>query len=309
MSRWIRQYLSPDEYHAHRVGAALASGRTSVQNWEVLSIGVYGPALVLDGAIQSARGDECCYHEALHLPIQMARPHARRVLLIGGANGGSLPRVFALPDLEHVTLLDVDSELHAVSRDVLAHMHGTTLDDPRVRLRFGPPDAEVAALAEMGERYDLIVADTPDATAGSYSARLFAIERIGAIARLLAPDGLFVTQAGQAHPLACEFTARVRRTLEEAFAEVVLYTHHVPSFGLPWCFAVCGERARAVAALEPDAIDAHLSSLGLRPRAYDGETHRHMFALPRFLRDALADRARGAAPITLEKPEHVIVTD
>lgn len=308
MTRWIRQHLSAGELHAHRAGETIAGGRTKVQQWEVVALGDYGPALLLDGCVQSARGDEACYHEALHLPAQMAHPHARRVLLIGGANGGSLPRVRLLPDLQHVTLIDVDRELHETSRRLLAPMHGDSLEDGRLRLVFGEPDVEAAALAEAGDSFDLIIADTPDATADSYSARLFALERIDVLARLLAPDGLFVTQAGQAHPLACRFAARVRKTLEAVFPHVALYAHHVPSFGVPWCFAIAGRGRGDIAGLDPADIDRRLLDL---PRdalkAYDGSTHRHMFALPRVLREALTAEAGRARPITLGDPEHVVV--
>ncbi|MGJ3264483.1 MAG: hypothetical protein ACFE0R_14725 [Salinarimonas sp.] len=308
MTRRLSQQLRPGETHEHRVDAVLAAGRTPVQSWELLRLGGYGPALVLDGAIQSTAGDEACYHEALHLPAQMAHPEARRVLLIGGANGGSLPRVLLLPRLEHVTLVDVDADLHAVSRSARAELHGDSVADPRLRLVFGAPDEEVAALAARGERFDLVVADTPDATEGSYSARLFAIERIGAIRDLLADGGLFVTQAGQAHPLACRFTARVLATLRGAFADVALYTHNVPSFGTPWCFAMAGADLSGLRALEPGTIDVRLAALPQNAlEAYDGETHRHMFAVPRVLRAALAREATDAEPIRLASPEHVVV--
>ncbi|WP_372425023.1 hypothetical protein [Salinarimonas chemoclinalis] len=308
MTRRLPQQLAPGETHEHRVDRVLAHGRTAIQGWELLELGIYGPALVLDGAIQSTAGDEACYHEALHMPAQMARPDARRVLLIGGANGASLPRVLLLPALEHVTLVDVDAELHAVSRTARAGLHGTSLEDPRLDLVFGAPDAEVAALAAAGARFDLVIADTPDATEGSYSARLFAAERIGAIRDLLAPGGLFVTQAGQAHPLACGFTARVLATLRGAFADVALYTHNVPSFGTPWCFAIAGGDLSALHALEPATIEARLARLPAGALvAYDGETHRHMLALPRALREALARAAPTAEPIRLDAPAHVVV--
>lgn len=310
MTRWLGQRISPGETHNHSVTGVLAAGRTQVQGWELLQLAGYGTALVLDGAIQSTERDEACYHEALHLPAQMARPDARRVLLIGGANGGSLPRALLLSKLEHVTIIDIDAQLHAISRRMRAEMHGGSLDDSRVRLIFGVPDEEVSLLAERGERFDLIIADTPDATEGSYSARLFALERIGKLHELLVDGDLFVTQAGQAHPLTCRLTARIIATLESVFTDTALYTHNVPSFGIPWCFAIAGTDLSALHALEPSVIDRRLAALPSGTlTAYDGETHRHMFAVPRFLRTALAREGAAASPIRLDAPEYVVVAE
>lgn len=309
MTRWVRQYLSADEYHAHRVNSRAAAGRSAVQSWEVVELAAYGKALLLDGCIQSTQHDEATYHEALHCPAIIARPDTRRALLIGGANGGSLPRLLALPALEHVLVVDIDEELHAESRSQLSHMHGNSLSDPRVEWIFGSPDIIVASLAREKRQFDLIIADTPDATELSYSTRLFALERIHAIAELLAPAGLFATQAGQAHPFACRLAARVKTTLARVFPEVVLYSHLVPSFGIPWCFALAGSKAAAIATLDPSIIDSRIEELRFcHLSSYDGTTHRHMFALPRFLRESLEKEELLVGPITLSDPEIVAVS-
>ena len=308
MTRWVRQYLSADEYHAHRVVSSAAAGRSAVQSWEVVELATYEKALLLDGCIQSTQRDEAAYHEALHCPAIVARPDARRVLLVGGANGGSLPRLLALPTLEQIVVVDVDEELHTISRTSLAHMHGESLADPRITWIFGSPDHLVALLAREEQQFDLIVADTPDATDQSYSTRLFALERIHAIAEVLAPEGLFVTQAGQAHPFACRLAARIKATLAQVFPEVVLYSHLVPSFGIPWCFAIAGSQAVAVANADPETVDNRIKELHFEKlSSYDGVTHRHMFALPRLLRESLAKEGLDVCPITLSDLETVTV--
>ncbi|NSY12994.1 hypothetical protein [Agrobacterium vitis] len=240
----------------------------------------------------------------------MACITAQTVLLIGGANGGSLPRVLRLPHLLNVTLLDIDHELHQISQRFLGHMHGESLADPRVRMVFGPPHEQLKDLLKEGRRFDIIVADTPDATDDSYSSHLFSSEYLGMLSDLLTDDGIFVTQAGQAHPMNCRFTARVVTTLDNIFPETVLYTQHVQSFGVPWCFALAGRAAKEIALADPAWIDARLNRLkGSGAETYDGTTHRHMFSLPKLLRTSIELEKRYLTPITLSQMEHVLVTE
>jgi spermidine synthase len=198
--------------------------------------------------------------------------------------------VLKLPDLERVLVVDIDPELHEISRRHLPHMHGDTLADPRVTLRFGDPARLVAELAAdpAGGKIDIIIADLPDATAGSYAVGLFTREFYGVVCRLLGETGIYVTQGGQAHFRHCGFLNRVLRTLSASFAHAVPYTVAVPSLGTPWAFVLASQGIDPRAA-SPASIARRIAAIPAGEIiSYDWETHLHLFHLPKLLREALA---------------------
>jgi spermidine synthase len=303
----IWQCVGDGEFHVHVRKQTLFAGRTDRQAFEIVELGGYGKSLLLDGCIQSTEHDERIYHESIVFPAYAYGLGSRSALCLGGANGGLLKQVLRLPNLERVRLVDVDPELHHISRIHLGHMHGDSLSDPRVSLHFGEPFAiaqEFAADADLAGSFDLIIADLPDATASSYASALFTVEFYRAIARLLSPRGIYATQAGQAHFRDCRFLGRVLRTLSEVFAHAIPYIASVPSYGIPWAFALASDGVD-FASSDPELIARGIRRLDdLILQSYDFGSHINMFNLPKHIRIALSSSFEA---ITLEHREWVSV--
>jgi spermidine synthase len=285
----VEELITPHECHVHEVTEVIASGRTARQAYEIVRLGGYGRALLIEGRVQSTEADEAIYHEALILPGYCLLPHTRRVLSLGGANGGVLHRLCALPEVREVVQIDVDEELHHRSVELLAHMHRGAHTDPRCEVEFGDPRTR---LGDQDGRFDLILADLPDAIDGSVTTTLFTREFYELVREKLASHGVFVTQAGPAHPLDPEFFASVSRTLGLVFRHILPYVVAVPSFGIPWGFVIASDELDP-AALTAAKVDRKLAAMRVPAECYDGTTHQHMTALPRQLRIALATAGRA----------------
>ena len=68
----------------------------------------YGNVLVLDGAIQVTERDEFAYQEMItHLAL-FSHPNPKRVLVIGGGDGGVLREVIKHDSVEEAVLCDID---------------------------------------------------------------------------------------------------------------------------------------------------------------------------------------------------------
>lgn len=68
----------------------------------------YGNVLVLDGVIQCTEKDEFSYQEMIaHLPLA-SHPDPKRVLVIGGGDGGVLREVVKHECVEEAVLCDID---------------------------------------------------------------------------------------------------------------------------------------------------------------------------------------------------------
>jgi spermidine synthase len=282
--RAVVEPIGEHEAHVHRVVEVLAEGATSVQSYEIVRLGGHGRALVIDGRVQSTEANEAIYHESLLLPAFTFAPSVARVLCLGGANGGILHRVLALPGVTSVWQFDVDAELHKRSVEHLPHMHLDALDDPRAIVRFGHPRV---MLENLEGSFDLVLADLPDAVPGTHVPGMFSREFYLGVRKLLGSTGVFATQAGPANPLEPAFMAGVLRTARDVFVHAHPYTSAVPAFGVSWGFVVASDHP-----FTPGSPGARMRDVPDSASTYDAETHCHMFAVPRLLREGLATAGR-----------------
>lgn len=283
----IFQHLNDGESHALTKLQSIVAGKTSRQSYEIARLKTCGISILIDGCIQSSQVDEVQYHEAMVVPALAFHSNVKRVLCVGGGTGGLLKQVLKIPELESVDMVDIDQELHEISKVYLPHMHEQTLADRRVRLHFGEPIKLLRQLNQDFDHYDLIIADLPDATSGCYAVGLFTLEFYQLIGDLLNHDGIYVTHAGQAHPRSCEFLARVFATMSNSFAELRPYTSFVPTFGTPWTFMLASP-SRDLILPDRQQFDRRFSAeLRKMIQTFDYETLTHMFHLPKPLRDGI----------------------
>lgn len=283
---WFLDWSGPHEFAAHAVAESLFEAESPFQRIEILRTLDHGCCLVLNGESQSYEADEFIYHEALVHPALALHPCPRRVLVIGGGEGATIREVLRHRSVEAVTMVDLDAAVVAAARAHLPGFHAGAFDDPRVQLEFGDGRAFVESSAE---RFDVILIDINNPLDGSPSQRLFTEEFYRAVRARLAPGGLVTAQGGAAGPgrLACPAT--VRATLAAVFAAAVPASVFIPSFAVAWTFLTAGEGLEGVAATAPEVVDQSLAAREVEGlRYYDGAAHRHMFNLPRYLREGLA---------------------
>src|SRR5215208_624079 len=92
--------------------------------------------LFLNGHLQFSSRDEYRYHEGLVHPGLAALPGARRVLVLGGGDGLALREILKYPNVERVTLVDLDREMTELGRTypALVRLNARSLSSPRVRV-------------------------------------------------------------------------------------------------------------------------------------------------------------------------------
>ena len=103
---------------------------------------------------------------------------------------------------------------------------------------------------------------------------------------------MYFFQAGSASLKELLNLTAVYNTLNGVFDIVAVNIADMPCFGGPWGFCIASRRydPRELSVTEIDnrIRQRSLSSL----RFYDGVTHRGMFSLPRYIRDALAEQRK-----------------
>ena len=290
LGKWYSELVTPDLLMQYRIRNIAYTGKTRYQAVDILDTETLGRCLVLDGKTQSCEVDEHIYHECLVHPALISQDRARTVFIGGGGEGATLREVLRHKSIERAVMVDLDKEVIELCRRFLPQHHRGSFDDPRVELRH--EDAR-QYLASGDERFDMIILDLVDPIEEGPSYLLYTQEFYRIANERLNAGGVLVTQAGPTGLLnytEC-FTAVVS-TLATIFPKVEPYIVYVPSFVSLWGFGLAHTNADS-APLEPPEIDRRLTQTLLEPlRYYDGETHKGMFSLPRYLREGIKAEER-----------------
>ena len=282
--QWYVEEFAPSERHHHAIERLYFPGRSDFQQVAVVGTPVFGKMLILDGDTQSSAGDEKIYHETLVHPALAGSIDRTEVLVLGGGEGATLREVLRCPDVRRCTMVDIDGLVIDLAKRYLPEWSAGAFEDPRARVIVG--DA-LRFMRADSDRYGAILSDLTEPLEDSPSNPLFNDEVFGLIKARLADGGVYVLQASTAAFHNASLHCKMARTLRRHYAHVASFVTHVPSFDTDWAFLACSDRID-LAALEPATIDAYCAALRGENFFYDAQTHRRVFALPLYLRRALA---------------------
>lgn len=279
ISGWTVETLHEDHAQALRETAVLYDSETAHQRIRVFANPTFGRVMTLDGVVQVTEGDEFIYHEMLtHAPI-LAHGAARRVLIIGGGDGGMAREALRHADVDHVTMVEIDAGVVEFSKTYLPGISDGAFDDPRLELVIADGAEFVRRAAAPGAGYDVIIVDSTDPIGPGEV--LFTETFYGHARRLLNPGGILATQNGVPFLQGEELT-RTLRAFKALFSDATCYMATVPSYaGGPMAFGwgTDGEaRATPLATLR-----ARFGKAGLNTRYYTPEVHQAAFALPGYV--------------------------
>ncbi len=287
---WIIDFRGDSRANLYRVLQTVAATKSQYQEILIVDTLGFGRALFLDGIPQSSALDEHIYHEALIHPALVAHRAPKKVFIVGGGEGATLREVLRHNTVERVVMVDIDDVLVALARQHLGAWHQGAFDDPRVELVHA--DAR-AYLERSEETFDCVIVDATDPLEGGPAALLFTTEFYTLVKSRLNPGGTFGMQAETTDIGSCEAHASIIKTLRQCFKSVFSYQTVITFYGLPWAFAVAGDEDLAPR-FAPDALTATLRERGCADlKFYDAESHQHMFALPKYVREAIEDPEVG----------------
>ena len=119
MELWFTEKHAPGVKLSIRVERQLYCGQSEFQRIDVFESEEFGRFLTLDGYMMLTEKDEFIYHEMIvHVPMAV-HPRVRRVLVIGGGDGGAVRELARYPDIEEIHVAEIDEQVVSVCREYL----------------------------------------------------------------------------------------------------------------------------------------------------------------------------------------------
>jgi spermidine synthase len=275
MSVWFTEELHPYYRKGIRVKRILADEQSQYQHIQVVETEFFGVSLILDGIIQLTERDNMGYHEMIvHVPmLAVGRP--RRVLIVGGGDGGSLQQVLRYPSVEEAVVCELDRRVVELSREHFPAF-GDPWADPRAKLLVR--DA-FGFLEENQGHFDVIISDTTDPI--GMAERLFSDEFYRLMVRALSPGGAASTQCEQPY-FDTDLIKKIYRSARELAGNPAYYYATIPTYpggGIGFMYVSNTPWTNGLNSAYPPGRNNYINP----------ETHKAAFALPEFFRRDLYD--------------------
>lgn len=279
MSREWTETLYDAYGQSFQIDKVYFESKTAHQHLMIFHNATFGRVMVLDGIVQTCERDEFIYHEMLaHVPI-ISHGNAKRVLIIGGGDGGIVREVAKHQGVEYIAQVEIDQAVIDMAKQFLPKHSDHAFEDPRLEIFI---DDGCHFVAQSEAQFDVIISDCTDPIGPGKA--LFSSDFYHHVSRLLAQDGVFVAQNGVAFMQLDEVATTYQR-IKPYFNDVGFYSAAVPTYiGGVMTFAFAsnqtGLRALSVAELQARAVD-------FKTRYYNSAIHHGAFALPQYILDEL----------------------
>lgn len=257
-----------------KVRERLLEIQTRYQRLELYETEGFGKLLVLDGTVQLVEKGEESYHEPLVHPVMLAHPDPKRVLIIGGGDGGTLREVLKHGTVEKAVMVEIDDAVIDVSRRYLKIDRGA-FEDPRAEVIVGDG---VKHLRSTEEKFDVIIIDSTDPVGPA--KMLFSEEFYRDVYNALNREGLMITQAGSVYLFTDELLGAYRE-MRRVFDRVYYFSFPVIGYASPWSFLVGAKGNVDFTRVDPSRAES------LELAYYDPEKHETLFQMPRYVRELL----------------------
>ncbi|MBK5245241.1 MAG: polyamine aminopropyltransferase [Eubacteriaceae bacterium] len=281
MELWFTESHTPSVKFSIQVDRQLYCGQSEFQRIDVFDSKEFGRFLTLDGYMMLTEKDEFIYHEMIvHVPMAV-HPSVKRVLIIGGGDGGAIRELTRYPTVEHIDLVEIDELVVEVCKKYLTQT-ACSFNDERVHLHF---QDGLRYIRHCENDYDLIIVDSTDPFGPGEG--LFTKEFYGNCYKALKEDGIMVNQHESAF-YADDAIAmqRAHKRIVESFLISKVYQAHIPTYPSGhWLFGFASKKYHPI----HDLKAVKWNALGLKTNYYNTRLHAGAFALPNYVEEMLRD--------------------
>lgn len=270
---WITEE-SKDFRYGYRVNKSLFSGQSDFQKVDVVETAGLGKMLFNDNLAMVSEKDEFVYHDMIaHVPL-FTHPNPKKVLVIGGGDGGSLREALRHKSVEKCVMVEIDKMVVDACREHIPQT-AIALDDQRAELII---DDGIKYAKETSEKFDVILVDSTDPIGPA--TPLFNVDFYKDLYRILNDDGIVVSQCENPY-FELEMQKKLLSIKNEVFPKVFIYNYANLTYpGGFWSFSMASKGPNPIEDFDAQRV---LDS-GLEFQYYNQHLHSAAFALPSFQR-------------------------
>lgn len=281
MDLWYTENHQEDVKFSIKVKEHLHSEKSEFQQLDFFTSDTFGKFFTLDGLMMVTEKDEFIYHDMITHVSMAVNPNIKRVLVIGGGDGGTAREVLRYPGVEKVDMVEIDERVVRLCQKFLPLTAEKLDNDERLTLYF--EDGLKFVQDADSESYDLILVDSTDPIGPGEG--LFTYEFYNNCKRVLSEDGILINQ--HESPYYSSYSHEMKRShskIKETFPIAKVYQFHMPTYPSGhWLFGFASKKYDPIADLKA----AEWNALGLKTKYYNTDIHVGAFMLPTYVKDEL----------------------
>ena len=278
---WYTENHQEDTKFSIKVNQHIHSEKSEFQQIDFFSSQTFGKFFTLDGFMMVTEKDEFIYHDMItHIPMAV-NPDIKRVLIIGGGDGGTAREILRYSSVEKVDMVEIDERVVRLCQKYLPQTACKLDHDDRLTLYF--EDGLTFVQDAPSDSYDLILVDSTDPIGPGEG--LFTYAFYNNCKRVLSEEGILINQhespyyASYAHEM-----KRAHSKIKDTFPIAKVYQFHMPTYPSGhWLFGFASKKFDPIRDLKADKWE----SFGLKTKYYNTDLHVGAFMLPTYVKEAL----------------------
>ena len=281
MEMWFSEMHTPIVKISIRIDRQLYSGQSDYQRIDVFDSTELGRFVTLDGSIIFSQADEFVYNEMVtHVPMSV-HPQVKKVLIIGGGDGGVAREYCRYPEIEAIDVVEQDDMFVDVCRQFFPET-AKGFEDDRVNIFY---EDGLKFLRKKINEYDIIVNDSTDPF--GHTEGLFTKEFYGNCYKALKDDGIMVYQHGSPFYDEDEVACRnMHRKAYRSFPISRVYQAHIPTCPSGyWLFGFASKKYHPLSDFKPERFNDRK----MHTDYYTTNLHMGAFMLPKYVEDLLEE--------------------
>ncbi|MDZ7543183.1 spermidine synthase, partial [Clostridium perfringens] len=116
MELWYTEKQTPSFGITAKIKETYVTEQTPYQHLVMQETEEFGTMLVLDGMVMTTVKDEFVYHEMVAHPALYTHPNPKKVLVVGGGDGGVIREIMKHPSVEKAVLVEIDGKVIEYSK-------------------------------------------------------------------------------------------------------------------------------------------------------------------------------------------------
>jgi spermidine synthase len=283
---WVEEKFKDFLGLRFKVEKVLFSGKSDFQTVDVVETKGHGRMLLNDGLIMVTEKDEFVYHDMIaHVPL-FVHPNPKRVLVIGGGDGGTAREVIRHSSVEKCVMVEIDAMVVDACKEFIPQT-ASKLSDPKIELLIEDGLAYAKRMKDQNEKFDVILVDSTDPIGPAQP--LFGPEFYQDLSGCLSDDGIIVSQ-GESPFYVEDMQKKLMGILHDIFPIVNIYNFHNLTYpGGLWSFTYASKKHHPVRDFDASRVKEN----GLTCDYYNAEVHVGAFALPEFMKKNIGCYIKG----------------